>query len=369
MEELKYCEGCGALLQTEDPAEVGYIPSSTLEKDQLICQRCFRIKHYNEVQPVQVNENDFLQILHRIDQTDSLVIQVLDLFDIDGTFIAGLPRFIGKNPYIMVANKIDLFPKSIHHNRIKHWLTQYAREHGLYPEEIFLISAEKNTGLDDLTKYIEQNRKEQDVIVIGATNVGKSSLINRLIPLLQGKKKTELTTSRFPGTTLNTVSIPLKDGYQMVDTPGVVHKERFIEWVTPNTLKIISPRKQMKPTVFQLHGQQTLFIGGLARIDQTGNTDNSFVCYFSNEIPIHRTKLEKADLLYQQHLGELLSPPSKDEAATFPPLIKHSFKVTTNKKKDIVISGLGWITIDGDNTSVDIYAPKGIGVHIREALI
>lgn len=369
MAEIKYCEGCGVTLQTEILNELGYTPKSALEKEQVICQRCFKIKNYNEVLPTRVDENDFLQILSNIAYSKSLVVQIVDLFDIDGTLISGLPRFIGDNPYIMVANKIDLFPKSINFRKIKHWLGKYAREHGLKPEEIFLISAEKSLGVEEVLQYIKQNSVKNDVYVVGATNVGKSSFINNLMPLIQSNKRIELTTSRYPGTTLNIVKIPLVGGRFLIDTPGIVHKERLSELVSVATLKIISPKKPIKPMVYQLTGNQTLFFGGLIRIDQASDARNSFVCYIANEIPIHRTKQENAEDIYQRHLGEMLSPPTIEEVSELPGLVKHSFTIVANEKTDIVISGLGWISVDGDRTNIDVFAPKGIGVHIRDSLI
>lgn len=366
MSEIKYCVGCGAPLQSADPKKAGYIPSSTIDNEQAICKRCFRIKNYNEVMPVQIDENEFLQILNSIGKTESLVVQLVDLFDIDGTMISGMHRFIGNNPFILVANKIDLFPKSIKQERIKHWLTYYASNHGLKPEAIFLISAEKGIGIEEVADYIAKNKGKKDVHVVGATNVGKSSFINRLIKSLHGEQKIELTTSKYPGTTLNTIRIPFTKGNYIIDTPGVVHKERYSESVLPDTLRTITPKKTIKPKVYQLSGEQTLFFGGLARIDQVNKTTNSFVCYISNELLVHRTKLSNADELYAKHLGELLSPPSPDEIKLLPKLIKHSFRV--DEKTDIVISGLGWVTIDNDSI-VDVYVPKGIGVHSRKALI
>ena len=35
------CIGCGAEIQTENPNELGYAPASSLEKETIICQRCF----------------------------------------------------------------------------------------------------------------------------------------------------------------------------------------------------------------------------------------------------------------------------------------------------------------------------------------
>ena len=39
----------------------------------------------------------------------------------------------------------------------------------------------KGWGIDDLLTSIDQNRNKQDVYIVGTTNVGKSTLINKLI--------------------------------------------------------------------------------------------------------------------------------------------------------------------------------------------
>src|SRR5690606_40623502 len=73
---------------------------------------------------------------------------------------------------------------------------------------------------------------------------------------------------------------------------------------------------------------QTLFIGGLARFDFLSGDRSSFTIHVSNEIPIHRTKLENADALYAAHLGEMLSPPSGDSLEKMPPLVRQDRKST-----------------------------------------
>ena len=60
MEELK-CIGCGATIQTENPKEIGYTPASSIakmENEIIYCQRCFKLKHYNEVQDVSLTSDD-----------------------------------------------------------------------------------------------------------------------------------------------------------------------------------------------------------------------------------------------------------------------------------------------------------------------
>ena len=65
------------------------------------------------------------------------------------------------------------------------------------------------------------------------------------------------------------------------------------------------PNKEIKQRVYQLNEGQTLFFGGLARIDYVSGGKRPLVCYFSNNLMIHRTKTEKADVLWKTQLGSL----------------------------------------------------------------
>ena len=81
VEQQIRCIGCGAVIQSEDQTKPGYAPESALEKEEVICQRCFRLKHYNEVQDVDLTSDDFLNILQEIGNHDCLVVYLIDLFD------------------------------------------------------------------------------------------------------------------------------------------------------------------------------------------------------------------------------------------------------------------------------------------------
>src|SRR5690606_33112184 len=98
--------------------------------------------------------------------------------------------------------------------------------------------------------------------------------------------------------TLGVVHIPLDDGKYIYDTPGIVYSSRMTELVEKKDLQVVLPEKPIKPTVFQLNEQQTLFFGGFARFDFIKGDRQSFTCYMSNALPIHRTKLDRADELY-----------------------------------------------------------------------
>ncbi|PAV28990.1 ribosome biogenesis GTPase YqeH [Virgibacillus profundi] len=366
MEKI-YCQGCGVLIQTSSRKEPGYTPKSSLEKEDILCQRCFRLKHYNEIQDVSIKDDDFLQMVSSIRNADGLVVHVIDIFDVNGSLIKSLPRITGNNPIVLVGNKVDLLPKSTNKNQLIQWLRSSAKEAGIKVKDVFLISSIKGHGMEELTESMEDLRNDKDVYIVGTTNVGKSTFINRLIKQQTGHSDV-ITTSYFPGTTLGFIEIPLDGGASLIDTPGIVNKQQIAHYVSEQDLKLISPNKEIKARIYQLNNQQTLFIGGLARLDFIKGDRQSFVCYFSNQLPIHRTKLEKADELYKNQVGQLLSPPNEKTLEILPELTESSFRIT-EEKTDILFPGLGWVSIPGKDITVVAHSPKEVAVSVRKSLL
>ncbi len=369
MEELK-CIGCGATIQTINSKEIGYTPKSSIEKmdRQLIyCQRCFKLKHYNEVQDVSLTSDDFLKILQKVGESDALVINIVDIFDFSGSMVAGISRHINGNDILLVGNKVDLLPKSVNKTKLNHWMRRSLKEMGLKPLDVALVSAAKGLGIDELMKMIEKYRKGRDVYIVGCTNVGKSTLVNRIIKRFTEEREDIITTSHFPGTTLDIIEIPLDEKTAIIDTPGIINEHQLAHYVSPKVLKEMTPKKEIKAGVYQLNDQQTLFIGGLARMDFVKGERTSFITHFSNALHIHRTKLEKADHLWQTQAGNVLKP-IVENAEGIAPMEKHVYHIG-NEKTDLVISGLGWITLMGAGQEIVIQAPKGVGVLVRPSLI
>ncbi|MCM3588854.1 ribosome biogenesis GTPase YqeH [Mesobacillus maritimus] len=366
-EQLIVCTGCGVKIQTEEPEHLGYAPPSSLEKEMVVCQRCFRLKHYNEVQDVSLTDDDFLKILNGIGQKEALIVKIVDIFDFNGSWLPGIQRFAGKNPVILIGNKADLLPKSVKPNRLIDWMKKTSKDLGLLPKDVFLVSAARGKNIAETAAAIDQYRNGKDVYVVGCTNVGKSTFINRIIKEVTGEGDI-ITTSHFPGTTLDTIQIPLEDGKSLVDTPGIINHHQMAHYVDKRDLKVITPKKEIKPKIYQLNEGQTLFFGGLARFDYLAGGRRSFTCYLSNELNIHRTKLENADELYQKHAGEMLTPPRREQMDEFPELVRYEFTIK-EPKTDIVFSGLGWITVNDAGAKVAGHVPKGVQVFLRNSLI
>ncbi|SDI34948.1 ribosome biogenesis GTPase YqeH [Natribacillus halophilus] len=367
-EETIICSGCGVPIQTSDASQTGYAPPAALDRAVIVCQRCFRLKHYNEKPDIPLQAEDFRRMLQTIGRTDALIVLLVDLFDVEGSWL--LERDVLKNnTLLLVGNKRDLLPKSVNERKLKTWLKKDALQRGWTPSDVLLMNAFKSEDVKHVAAEMDELRQAKDVYIVGSTNVGKSTFINQLIKLFEGDDEQLITTSTFPGTTLAFIDLPLDDGRKLYDTPGVINPRQMLARLPQREMAALQPKKEIKPIVHQLNPEQTLFFGGLARMDFVSGEANHFVCYFPPAFKPHRTKLVNADELYEKHAGEtLLSPPEKASLTDIPPFKRQSFHIQQDKT-DIVIPGLGWITVGNAGAKIDIYAPEHVEVITREAII
>ncbi len=365
------CIGCGVEIQTEKEEELGYLPKSAFEKkspdDLIYCKRCFTMRNYNKGEKSEMTNDDFIKIVSSISNTNSLVVKIIDIFDFSGSFIDAINRLTGQSDVLLVGNKLDLLPKSVKKDKVVRWMRRQSNMSGLKVIDATLISSLKGNGIDEALKMIEKYRKGRDVYVVGATNVGKSSFINSILKRYADETRNVITVSALPGTTLNLIEIPLSDSESIYDTPGILNEHQIVHQLDFDSYKKIIPTKEIKPKVYQLNSDQTIFMGGIASFSFLKGERTSFVFHFSNNLNLHRTKTSNATELFEKHKGVMLSPPTLEEINNNE-FVTHSFKISGDKKYDIVISGLGFITVNAEVT-VEIMAFKNVGVFLREAII
>ena len=333
-EKVKTCSGCGITLQDENVLLEGY--TTSLEND--ICQRCFRMKNYGEYQVVTKSNEEYLEILKGVGTTKDLVLYVTDLLNLEEDILK-IREYI-TNKMILVLNKKDILPKSVKEEK----LIKYFEENNVFFEEIIVVSVEKNINIDYLLKRIKYFQTTKNVYVVGHTNAGKSTLINKLIKNYSSNTQ-ELTMSPLPSTTLNTVKIEINDYLTLIDTPGLVDMGSLINYVDNKLLKRICPKKEIKPRTYQLRKGQSLIIEDFFRIDYTEGERNSFTLFISNDLKVKRINPKHSEL--------------KD-------LNRITYEVKYDS--DLVINGLGFIKIVNKG-KVDIYVDKTINTFMRKSLI
>ncbi len=332
--DIKRCSGCGVVLQDKNVLLEGY--TTSLEND--LCQRCFRMKNYGEYQVVTKSNEEYLEILKGVGRTKDLVLYVTDLLNLEEDILK-IREYIS-NKMILVLNKKDILPKSVKEEK----LIEYFASHDVYFEEIIVISVEKNINIDYLLKRIKFFQTTKNVYVVGHTNAGKSTLINKLIKNYSDNTQ-ELTMSPLPSTTLNTVRIEINDYLTLIDTPGLVDQGSVINMLDSNMLKKVLPKKEIKPRTYQLRKNQSIVIENFLRLDYVEGEKNSFTVFVSNDLKVKRINSKRDDY--------------KDLSMT-------SYDVKYDS--DIVINGLGFIKIVNKG-KVDIYINKNVNTFMRKSLI
>lgn len=357
----KICKGCGVILQNEDEHKIGYTPKLDAE----YCKRCFRIRHYDDVVISMKQGIDSDEVLRKIQRMDALVLWVVDLFDFEANIVNGINRHLMGKDIVMVATKRDLLPNTLSNEKLIQFLFARLKALGIVVQGIVVCADlvkhahdEANDSIAEVERAITYYRNGRDVVVMGMANAGKSTLLNALCGSM------DLTTSTHPGTTLDVNKIKHED-YDVYDTPGLTRMDSLLAHVEDSLLKTIIPLKPLKARIYQLHESQTLSLGGLVRLDLIGCEKVSCVAYFSDRLPLHRSKQEKADELWQKHMGELLSP----ALGTNPNTMKCFPLANSNEKVDVVIHGLGWFCISGHVEEIRVYVPEEGNVTFRKAMI
>ncbi len=150
---------------------------------------------------------------------------------LDEALITDLRRF--NTPIHLVINKAEGFNISKTQAEFHHlglgdgWVISAAHRQGLYPLMDDVLHPFLSQVAEDASK-IKQAEQGIRVAIIGRPNVGKSTLINRML----GEER-QLTFD-MPGTTRDSIAIPFeRDGqaYTLVDTAGVRRRSKVTQTI------------------------------------------------------------------------------------------------------------------------------------------
>lgn len=385
-----------------------------LEADEtLVCARCYSLQHYGRVKSMIAESElpgfDMERIVgNRIAREKgrrAVICCVVDAADFDGS----LPRESlqallatanvldsstgsltkeGRSAthVVLVVNKADLLPEQCSAARLEGWFRRRCKMARVpYLSCVFLVSARFGVGVDMLLESLDELcGRLGDVWVIGAQNAGKSSLINAMQNLVDpnsSKKRRHLTEAAIPGTTLGILQLsgilPVSR-CRVYDTPGVLHTHQMTSLMETSEVRMLLPRRQLKPRTFRCLVGSSISIGAAARIDVISAPSSSIylTLWASDEIACHMGKTSKASEVWMKHAGSLLVPPLGDDMRfdELPELVPRELVLEGNSWKestvDVAIAGLGWVAVAvGGECTLQTWTFPGVGITLREAMI
>ena len=306
----KKCIGCGSILQSDDRNKIGYIIKEKIS-DAKYCERCFKITNYNEKIIVPLKGIN-TYIIDEINKDDKYVFFLVDFLNINKETIDTFKQI--KNNKTLVISKLDIIPRSIKQNLIINWLKE---EYGI-TENIIFISSIKNLNTGSIENILERNN-QKEAYILGYTNAGKSTLINKLC-IENNITNNKITTSLIPNTTLDFIKIKLNVNLTIIDSPGFTLNQTLYNDNDFELIERINPKSFLKPITHQTKDITSIIIENKIRL--TPQNKNSLTFYTSNKINITKVFNDNNEL--------------KDNKETI-------YHIKDNS--DIVIKGLGFINI------------------------
>lgn len=372
----KKCTGCGMELQFEDEKKEGYVPEEKfITEGNLLCQRCFKIKNYGKNSVNNFKSEDYSkEVLNSVKKSD-IILPIFDIIDFEGSFTEEILDYLRDYRSIVLVNKTDLLPGFVHPTEIADWIKDRLAEEDIVPENIAFISAKSKYGINGVIRKIKSIFPDKKVkaVVLGVSNVGKSSVIN----LLLGKNK--ITTSKYSGTTLKSINNKIPDtDITITDTPGLIPKEkRLSDMLSVETGLKLVPSGEISRKTFKLEEGQVFMFDAFCRFkvkeNKAKNNDTAeekkykpiFSVYSSKNVKFHVTKEERVEELLEGDFFDVLKGEEKkkyfeNEFVTF--------KTTVKENEDLVISGLGWINVKRGPLAIELTVPKGVKVIVRPSI-
>lgn len=189
-----------------------------------------------------------------------------------------IDELLQNKPRILVMTKLDLCDKL----ETDKWIAYYENQgYTVVPLDLehtsnlkSLLKATEEITKDSVQKRLDKGmlKRRIRILVIGIPNVGKSTLINRLV----GKKAVD--TGNRPGVTKQVSWIRINEDLELLDTPGILWPKLDQERVALNLASLTAIREEILPlfnvieyilnTLYKYYPEQLKERYGIEEIDE-----------------------------------------------------------------------------------------------------
>ena len=358
------CHSCGAILQSENKKQLGFISKSVIENGTPkipYCNACYeKMLSLNSSTLEQEVDKATLKILKDAVATDALIIWVVDLFSFNGTLNPDVVKKVKKLNVVVFGTKKDLFPKIASEESLSRYIDERFSEAGINPVYIQLLGNEANLDVDGIMKKIHELRKGHDVYMIGNNNSGKTTFINKLLKNFENKTKWPIKTEKYPGTETDVLEIPLSNSSFFYELPDLSNATSVFARVEKEVQKIITPRKEVVMTRRFTGEGNAIMVGNLACLYIIKGGVTSIRVFASEKVESKIVPIEKVDHTFELNRKKHLIRPVSERFVSFQDFDMFEYDLENdNLRHDIAIEGLCWFSMRGKGQTIRVSLPKG----------
>lgn len=185
-------------------------------------------------------------ILEKLSFID-IIFEVVDARMPYSSKIKDLDKFTRNKPRLMIMTKYDLCDKKV----TNEWISKYEKEgYTVLPMDISK-GINKKVILDKTSSIMSEvnlkrekkglKEKKTRILIVGIPNVGKSTLINRLV------NKNVTKTGNKPGVTKGLEWIRINNDFELLDSPGILWPKISSEKEALNLASLTAIKEEVLP--------------------------------------------------------------------------------------------------------------------------
>ncbi len=361
------CHNCGAILQSENKKQPGFISKAIVENGVPkipYCNACYdKMLTLNSSSLDHETDKDIIKILNDAVATDSLIVWMVDLFSFNGTLNPDVVKKVKKLNVVVVGSKRDLFPSSVTDAMLVRYLDERFSEVGVNPVAIRLLGNEDKIDIETILKDFKEQRKYRDIYLIGEVNSGKTTLINKLLKNYVNKTKWQIKTELYPGTNSDVLEIPLSNSSYLYELPDLSNSTSVLSKVEKDLQKIILPKKEIVMVRKFIGEGSAIIVGNLACLYIIKGRHTSVRTFMSEKSEIKVVGIDKVDDVLRQNRKKKFCRPVSDRFLSFRDYDMFEYELEDDDlRHDISVEGLCWFSTRGKGQTLRILLPKGVAV-------